>query len=251
MTQPDLPHEAVVQIQHLAFGYGPRKVLDDLSLRISPGAIVGVLGANGSGKTTLFRLLVGRLKPRSGELLVFGQAPSSLLAHQLGYMPQLTALYSELSAQENVDFFARMYGQADPGRRRQAVESVLRLVALWERRREPVLHLSGGMRQRVSLAIALVHSPPLLVLDEPTVGLDPELRVAFWDHFRDLVASGTTLLLSSHTMDDAAHCHRLVFLQDGRIIADGSPGELRAATGRPEASLEEAFLDFVRKGQSS
>jgi ABC-2 type transport system ATP-binding protein len=126
------------------------------------------------------------------------------------------------------------------------VESAIRLVGLWDRRKDPVARLSGGMRQRVSLAIALVHSPTLLVLDEPTVGLDPELRASFWGHFRELARRGTTLIISSHTMDDAAHCDRLGFIQEGRVIAEGSPTELRAATGKAEATLEDAFLHFVR-----
>jgi ABC-2 type transport system ATP-binding protein len=164
-------------------------------------------------------------------------------------MPQLSALYLELSAQQNVDFFARMYGLGRPAERRRQVAEVLNLVELWERRHDPVLRLSGGMRQRVSLACALVHSPPLLLLDEPTVGMDPELRAAFWEHFQGLTAAGTTVILSSHTMDDAAHCALLVFLHNGRVIARGSPGELRAATRNPNASLEDAFLYFVREGR--
>jgi ABC-2 type transport system ATP-binding protein len=161
-------------------------------------------------------------------------------------MPQLPALYGELSVAQNVDFFARMYGLKDG--RRDRIEEVLRLVGLWERRGSSVLHLSGGMRQRASLACALVHRPPLLVLDEPTVGLDPELRATFWEHFRGLNSQGTTIIISSHTMDDAAHCGDLAFLRAGRFIARGSPAELRRAAGRPETTLEEAFLYFVREG---
>ena len=120
---------------------------------------------------------------------------------------------------------------------------------LSERRKDPLTRISGGMRQRVSLAIALVHSPSLLVLDEPTVSLDPELRAGFWDRFTDIAASGTTLIISSHTMDDAAHCHRLAFIQEGRVIAQGSPAELRASVGTADASLEDAFLHLVRGGK--
>jgi ABC-2 type transport system ATP-binding protein len=163
-------------------------------------------------------------------------------------MPQLNALYLELAVQENVDFFARMQGLTGSSRRRAAVEEVISLVGLWEQRKDTILRVSGGMRQRVSLAIALVHKPDLLLLDEPTVGLDPELRASFWEHFRELAAAVTTLIISSHVMDDAAHCHRLGFLRDGRVIAEGSPGTLRAATGRSDATLEDAFLYFVRKG---
>jgi ABC-2 type transport system ATP-binding protein len=141
-----------------------------------------------------------------------------------------------------------MYGLSNSAERREAVQRAIDWVALSERSKEPLLRLSGGMRQRVSLAVALVHSPPLLVLDEPTVGLDPELRAGFWDRFRDMAASGTSLIISSHTMDDAAHCHRLAFIQEGKVIAQGSPEELRTAAGVPDASLEDAFLHFVRGG---
>ena len=244
--QNDMAQTPVVDAQQVVFSYGDRRVLDDLSLRIQPGAIFGILGANGAGKTTLIRLLAGLLKPRSGSIRVFGETPSPGLASRIGYMPQLSALYLEISVQQNLDFFARMYGLSDSAQRRDAVEAVINLVGLWDRRKDPVLRLSGGMRQRVSLAIALVHSPTLLLLDEPTVGLDPELRATFWEHFRELSSEGTTLVISSHTMDDAAHCDRLSFLQYGRVIAEGSPSELRSATGRDGATLEDAFLYFVR-----
>ncbi len=243
MTQND---RRVVDARRLEFSYGRLKVLEDLSLHVSRGEIFGVLGANGSGKTTLMRLLMGLIRPQSGELRVFDQSPSPKLAWRIGYMPQLSALYLELSVQQNVDFFARMYGLSDRGQRRQAVEEAIGLVALWDRRKDSILTLSGGMRQRVSLSIALVHSPELLVLDEPTVGLDPELRAGFWDRFRDMASGGTTLILSSHTMDDAAHCDRLAFIQGGRVVAQGRPAELRAATGAADSTLEDAFLYFVR-----
>jgi ABC-2 type transport system ATP-binding protein len=122
---------------------------------------------------------------------------------------------------------------------------------MWQRRKDPVLKLSGGMKQRVSLACAIVHNPPLLCLDEPTVGLDPELRVTFWEHFTALTRQGVTIIISSHTMDDAAHCDRLAFMRDGKVIAQGIPGELQQATGKPGATLEDAFLFFIhREGRS-
>jgi ABC-2 type transport system ATP-binding protein len=206
----------------------------------------GLLGPNGAGKTTLIRMLVGLLRPRRGTVRILGEPTSARTVARIGYMPQLPALYGELSVSHNVDFFARMYGLRDG--RRQRVEEVLRLVGLWERRRDSALHLSGGMRQRLSLACALVHQPPLLLLDEPTVGLDPELRATFWEHFDGLTAEGTTIIISSHTMDDAAHCGGLAFLRAGRVIARGSPAQLRQATGHEGATLEDAFLYFVRQG---
>ena len=239
---------SVVNANNVVFSYGPRRALDKVSMHISKGEIYGILGANGAGKTTLIRIIAGLLKPDDGELLVFGEKPSSKTARNIGYMPQLSALYLELPAEQNVSFFARMFRAGTAKERRDAVAATLKLVGLWERRKDAVSNLSGGMRQRVSLAIALVHKPQLLILDEPTVGLDPELRVSFWEHFRSLADSGVTLVLSSHTMDDAAHCDRLAFLQDGHLVAEGSPSDLCSAVGLPGATLEDAFLYFVRKG---
>ena len=243
--------QAVFDARNVEFHYGPLAVLSEFTLRVSQGEIFGVLGANGAGKTTVMRLLMGLLRAKSGEVLVFGEAPSTRSSRRIGYMPQLAALYFELSVQQNIDFFARMYGMSHAAERREAVERAMEWVALEDRRKDAILRLSGGMRQRVSLAIALVHQPDLLVLDEPTVGLDPELRASFWERFRAMAESGTTLIVSSHTMDDAAHCDRLAFIQEGRVVAEGSPGELRAASGQPDASLEDAFLHFVRGGKRS
>ena len=130
------------------------------------------------------------------------------------------------------------------------MEEAIRLVDMWGRRNDAVQKLSGGMKQRVSLACAIVHNPPLLFLDEPTVGLDPELRVTFWEYFATLTRQGVTLIISSHTMDDAAHCDSLAFMRDGKVIAQGTPDDLRQATGRPGATLEDAFLYFVHGGKS-
>ena len=236
----------VVEVNDLSFSYGTNQVLNGLSLSVMEGEIFGVLGANGSGKTTLMRMMVGLLNRDVGTLEVYGESPSPRQAGRVGYMPQLNALYQELSVRENVDFFARMYGMSDRGSRTQSVDDAIELVDLTSQVGDPILKLSGGMRQRVSLAIALVHRPALLLLDEPTVGLDPDLRVMFWEHFRRMAESGATIMISSHTMDDAAHCDRLAFLRDGRVIALDTPAALREATGRSDASLEDAFIHFLR-----
>jgi ABC-2 type transport system ATP-binding protein len=162
-------------------------------------------------------------------------------------MPQLSSLYAELSIYQNVDFFARIYGIRDRVRRRKLVTMAIKLVDLWPRRNDSIHKLSGGMKQRVSLACAIAHAPRLLFLDEPTVGVDPALRVTFWDFFKTLTDKGITIIVSSHTMDDAAHCDRLAFIRQGRIIAEGTPDELRQATGKPGANLEDAFLYFVQR----
>jgi ABC-2 type transport system ATP-binding protein len=236
-----------IMIDNLSFSYGKLKVINDMSLEIPAGTSFGLLGPNGSGKTTLIKLLVGLLKPGHGNIRCMGQHPSTSNARQRGYMPQLPSLYSELSVTHNIDFFARIYGLKNKKEREERVDEVIKLVDLWDKRKTQVMHLSGGMKQRVSLGCAIVHSPPLIFLDEPTVGLDPDVRVNFWDYFRGLTDSGSTIIVSSHTMDDAAHCQKLIFLRQGRIIALGTPDELRAATGDANASLEDAFLYFIRK----
>ncbi|MDA1036449.1 MAG: ABC transporter ATP-binding protein [Chloroflexi bacterium] len=244
-TSTAVPFEAI----SVDFHYGPLQVLKGLAMAVSRGEIFGVLGANGAGKTTLMRLLIGRIKPSAGEVLVFGEPASTKQAQYIGYMPQLNALYAELSVLQNIDFFARMYGMSGRQERREAVQRVMEWVELSEKRSEPLSSLSGGMRQRVSLAVAMVHQPPLLILDEPTVGLDPELRANFWGRFREMAGTGTTLIISSHTMDDAAHCDRLAFIQEGRVVAQGDPEALRNAVDKPGATLEDAFLYFIRGGR--
>jgi ABC-2 type transport system ATP-binding protein len=238
--------ELAVEVDTVSFNYNNLKALDELSLHVPRGISFGLLGPNGAGKTTLIRLLVGLLRPRSGSIRILGQTPSRKMAHLIGYMPQLHSLYAELSVTQNVEFFARIYGLSSKTQRAKQVEGAIRLVGMWSRRNDAVLKLSGGMKQRVSLACTIVHNPPLLFLDEPTVGLDPELRVTFWEYFSALTKQGVTLIISSHTMDDAAHCDSLAFIRDGKVIAKGTPNDLKQATGRPEATLEDAFLHFVR-----
>jgi ABC-2 type transport system ATP-binding protein len=238
--------ESAISINGLEFAYGNRPVLKGIDLEIPRCIAFGVLGANGAGKTTLVRLLIGRLKATAGAALVFGQEPGPELADSVGYMPQLNALYETLSVRENLDFFARMLGLSDKEQRTDAVARAMELVGLTDRADSVMSELSVGMRQRVSLGAALVHEPDLLLLDEPTVGLDPELRARFWQHFKEMTDSGTTIVISSHTMDDAAHCDTLGFIRDGKFIATGTPDELRESTGEPNSTLEYAFLFLSR-----
>jgi ABC-2 type transport system ATP-binding protein len=241
------PAAPAVEVDKASFHYHNIKAVNKLSLEVPSGISFGLLGPNGAGKTTLIRMLVGLLKPKSGTIRILGETPSRKTAHLIGYMPQLHSLYTELSVAQNVDFFARVYHLSDKEQRAKRVEEAIKLVDLWPRRKDSVLKLSGGMRQRVSLACAIVHKPPLLFLDEPTVGLDPELRFTFWEHFADLTKQGTTLIVSSHTMDDAAHCNRLAFMRNGKLIAQGTPNELQRATGKAGANLEDAFLYFIHR----
>jgi ABC-2 type transport system ATP-binding protein len=241
--------DIAISIEKVSFNYGRLKVINDVSLEIPKGISFGLLGSNGAGKTTLIRLMVGLLKPNSGNILRSGRSPSPATAVNIGYMPQLPSLYNELTVRQNIDFFARIYGLKDRHKRFQRVDEMIKMVDLWQKRNVSISQLSGGMKQRVSLACAIVHRPSMLFLDEPTVGLDPELRAYFWEYFGDLTKSGTTLIISSHTMDDAAHCQKLVFMREGRIIALGTPAELRTATGKLDANLEDAFLYFIRRGE--
>ena len=162
-------------------------------------------------------------------------------------MPQQNTLYNSHTVQQNVDFFACMYGIDSRSIRTEAVNAVLNTVGLWERRNDSVSTLSGGMQRRASLACVLTHQPSFLLLDEPTVGLDPDMRVDFWQYFNRLTENGITLFITSHTMDDATHCDRLIFLKEGQIIAQDTPKNLIVATGNPNANLEDSFIYFNSK----
>jgi ABC-2 type transport system ATP-binding protein len=238
--------DVAIAVNNLVFNYGKLKAIDNMSMNIEPGTSFGLLGPNGAGKTTLIRLMVGLLKPASGSIKCLGKTVSPAMAKLIGYMPQLPALYGELSVTQNIDFFACIYGLKDRKVRCKRVDEVIKLVDLWPNRKTQILNLSGGMKQRVSLACAIVHQPLLIFLDEPTVGLDPELRVHFWEYFESLTKAGSTLIISSHTFDDAAHCCKLAFLRLGRIVAQGTPADLRAATSIRECSLEDAFLYYIK-----
>jgi ABC-2 type transport system ATP-binding protein len=224
--------------------FGGLKALDGINLRVRSGEIYGLLGPNGAGKTTLIRTIVGLVAPDAGSVTVLGRRmPDVDNLRNVGYMTQQAALYPGLSVQENVQFFAAVNG-AEAG-----VTDALKLVELDHRRKSVVTTLSGGMRQRCSLACAIVHRPKLLLLDEPTVGLDPQLRVRFWDSFRDMAANGTTIIVSSHVMDEAERCQRLGLIQYGKVLAEGSPGEIRSLAGTN--NLEEAFLKLAGSGAES
>ena len=214
--------------------FGKVVALDGVNVRVPTGMVYALLGPNGSGKTTLIRSLVGLVRPDAGEVHVLGaRMPRRQVLASIGYMTQAPALYMDLSAEENVRFFARVQGRGD-------VEWALRFVDLWERRRSVTATLSGGMRTRLSLACTLAHRPSLLLLDEPTVGVDPELRAQMWDELRKMAAAGTTILVSTHVMDEAERADRLGLMRDGRLLAEGTVPELlaRANVGR----LEDAFL---------
>jgi ABC-2 type transport system ATP-binding protein len=231
---------AAIEAIGLRRSFGPIHAVDGIDLALPPGRIYGLLGPNGSGKTTLIRLLIGLTRPSEGRVAVLGTPmPSNDVLARVGYMPQAEAVYPELSVGENLGFFARLEGRAD----RAAIDRVLELVELADRRNSPALQLSGGMRRRLSLACTLVHEPDILFLDEPTVGVDPALRVQFWSHFRRLADAGRTLVVASHVMDEADRCDELLFIRAGQVIARGTGAELRARAGTDQ--LEAAFLHFA------
>jgi ABC-2 type transport system ATP-binding protein len=224
-----------VDVDGVAKSFGAQKALDGVTLRVRQGEIYGLLGPNGAGKTTLIRAIVGLVAPEIGTVTVLGhRMPDLDILGSVGYMTQQAALYPDLSVEENLRFFAAISG-ADSN-----VDEALKVVELDQRRNSVVATLSGGLRQRCSLACALVHHPRLLLLDEPTVGVDPQLRVQFWDHFRDMASAGVTIVVSSHVMDEAERCQRLGLIRFGKLLGEGTPNELRAAAGTN--NLEEAFL---------
>jgi ABC-2 type transport system ATP-binding protein len=227
--------EDAVAVDGVSKSFGSLKALDEVSLRVRSGEVYGLLGPNGSGKTTLIRTLVGLILPDSGSVTVLGtRMPNVAVLSRVGYMTQQAALYPDLSVEENVRFFAAV-NDAEAG-----VDEALRFVELWDRRKSVITELSGGMRQRASLACAIVHGPRLLLLDEPTVGLDPQLRIQFWEGFRLMTRSGISIVVSSHVMDEAERCDRLGLVRSGKLVAEGSAAELKERAGTTD--LEQAFL---------
>jgi ABC-2 type transport system ATP-binding protein len=238
-----------VCIRDLEKDFGGFKAVNKLSLRVKHGEIYGLLGPNGAGKTTVIKILCGLLRPSSGEAYVLDtKVPDPRTASRIGYMPQELAMYRGLTVHENLAFYGEVFGlskqQIDT--REQAL---LKLIDLQDSRDTLVDQLSGGMQHRTSLACALLHEPQLLFLDEPTVGVDPDLRASFWQYFEELRDSGITILITTHYMDEARHCDRIGFMREGRLIAEGSPQELLELTHTD--SLEDAFLSYSRTGGSA
>lgn len=233
MTTP-----TAVQAEGLNVRRGRRPVLVDLDFRIAAGSITGLFGPSGCGKTTLMRTITG-LQHHTGEVQVLGApAGDAALRGRIGYVTQSPSLYPELSVDENLAYFARLAGGE--------AEGVVEKLGLTEVRGQRVSALSGGQRGRASLGAALVGEPELLVMDEPTVGLDPVIRARLWDSFRELAQDGRTLLVSSHVMEEAGRCDRLLLMREGALIWQGTPAELLESTGTD--SYEDAFLATIEKG---
>lgn len=235
--------DPAVTVEALTVRRGSTTVLADLHCRFGTGRITGLLGPSGAGKTTLLRVIAGVQQIADGKVTVFGlPAGAAELRTRQGYMTQAAAVYADLSVEENVRYFATLAGAP-----RSRVTAVLADLDLTRLHRRPVHHLSGGQRSRVSLACALVGDPDLLILDEPTVGLDPLLREDIWELLRAKTATGVTVLLSSHVMDEAGRCDDLLLIRDGAVIATGTPAEIAADAGTPD--MDAAFVTLIRRAQ--
>jgi ABC-2 type transport system ATP-binding protein len=239
-----MPSSPAIETRGLRVVRGGAEVLHELDLDVPVGEITGLLGPSGCGKSTLMRAIVGVQIVQGGSVTVLGEAAGSAgLRARVGYVTQAPSVYLDLSVEENLRYFATIV-RAAPAR----VEEVMRAVDIRQLAGRPVGALSGGQVARVSLATALLNEPPLLVLDEPTVGLDPVLRRDLWSTFRALADGGTTLLVSSHVMDEADRCDRILLMRDGSILATGTPADLRADTGADD--LDGAFLALVERAEA-
>jgi ABC-2 type transport system ATP-binding protein len=237
--------EPVVVVKQLVKEFGKLRVVDDLNIVINTGETYGLIGPNGSGKTTLIRMMVGLSRPTSGTIHILGEKmPSPKVSPNLGYMPQLSALYLDLTAAENMRFFCKIYGLRGKEQSKR-IREMLERVDLADRANDVVSKFSGGMKQRLSLACALVHGPRLLMLDEPTVGVDPELRRTFWHYFAQLNSEGVTIIVSTHHLDEASRCTRLGLMRLGVLLAQDVPQELLRRSGKD--NMEEAFLYYASR----
>ena len=224
-------HSIAIDVHGLTKRYNGRAVVDGFSIRVERGRIFGFLGPNGSGKTTTIRMLCGLLTPDEGEGTCLGydlRREAAAIKREVGYMTQRFSLYEDLSIEENLDFVARMYGV---GQRKAAIERTLERLGLAARRAQLAGTLSGGWKQRLALAACMLHSPQLLLLDEPTAGVDPKARRDFWEKIHELAAEGITVLVSTHYMDEAERCHRLAYINSGKLLVEGTPDEVIAHSG--------------------
>ena len=241
--------DTAIDVRGLSKRYGGRAVVDRVDLQVPQGRICGFLGPNGSGKTTTIRMLCGLLKPDAGSGSCLGLdilREASALKRQVGYMTQRFGLYDDLSIRQNLDFVARLFELPN---RRAEVDAALERLRLTARRDQLAGTLSGGWKQRLALAACLIHRPRLLLLDEPTAGVDPKARREFWDEIRQLADEGITVLVSTHYMDEAVRCDRLVYIAYGRVLAEGSAAEIVADAGADD--LEDAFVRLVGRAQDN
>ncbi len=229
-------------MKHVSKSFGKKKVIEDVSLEVYSGEIFGMLGPSGAGKTTIVKMIAGIDEATNGTIDVLDtKMPSLHVMKRIGFMAQSDALYGELTALENLQFFASIYGLKGK-KQKQRIDEVMELVNLTDHIKKTVNQYSGGMKRRLSLAVSLLHEPEVLILDEPTVGIDPLLRQAIWDELERIRQNGTTIVVTTHVMDEAEKCQRLAMIRDGRLIAVGSPEELKKRTN--SQTIEQAFLHF-------
>ena len=234
----------MIEVKNLSMSIKRQLVLNNINLSIGKGEMLGLLGPSGSGKTTLIRAILGALTCDAGEIVISGKTmPDKDVARTMGYMPQSDALYSEISGRDNLLFFGGLMGKKGEDLK-SAVADILKFVNLHREGPKAVMYYSGGMKKRLSLAIALLHDPSILLLDEPTVGIDPLLRQTVWDEFHRLRQNGKTLIITTHVMDEAERCQRVALLHNGSIIADGDVQELKQTTS--DGRLESLFLRTKR-----
>ena len=240
--------ELAIDVQGLTKKFGDRTVVDNFSMQVPKGAIYGFLGPNGSGKTTTIRMICGLLTPDAGRGIVLGHdvaKDADLIKRKVGYMTQKFSLYEDLSIEENLDFIARMYEVPD---RRRRVAGALEDLGLTSRAKQLAGTLSGGWKQRLALAACLIHEPEVLLLDEPTAGVDPSARRDFWDHIHHLAHQGITVLVSTHYMDEAERCHALAYIAYGKLLAHGTIEQVIGASGLTTFEVEsEAAMDVAGK----
>ena len=253
MSTPATPNpvqpEWAINVQGLSKRYGQKTVVDQIDLQVRSGRICGFLGPNGSGKTTTIRMLCGLLTPDAGQGSCLGLdliREFALIKRQVGYMTQRFSLYEDLSIRENLDFVARLF---EVPNRAAAVDQALTQLGLQSRQKQLAGALSGGWKQRLALAACLIHTPRLLLLDEPTAGVDPQARREFWEQLHTLAQQGITVLVSTHYMDEALRCDELVYLAYGKVLAHGTAGAILEAAGATD--LEDAFVRLVRQAQDN
>jgi len=235
-------------LKNIYKNYGKTEVLHGIDLKIPRGIIYGLLGPSGCGKTTTVKVMTGILKASSGNVTILNnKMPSYDMMNNIGYMAQSDALYETLTAKENLEFFAKIYG-LNKSQTAKRINYVLSTVNLTKDMNKLVREYSGGMKRRLSLAIALLANPKILVLDEPTVGIDPLLRNDIWSEFKLLTEKGITLIVTTHVMDEAEKCNMLAMIRDGNVIASGSPKEL--IVNSDSCTLEEAFIKYGKLGDS-
>ena len=243
--------ELAIDVKDLSKSFGGRKVVNAISLQVTKGQIVGFLGPNGSGKTTTMRMLCGLLTPDTGEGQCLGldfRRDQAKLKRKVGYMTQKFGYYEDLSIRQNLDFVARLFELPD---RKKRVDEALEKLGLASRQEQLAGSLSGGWKQRLALAACLLHDPELLLLDEPTAGVDPQARRQFWEQLHTLSEAGITVLVATHYMDEAERCDELVFIAYGEVLAKGSQKEVLETAGVTNGNLEDAFVNLIGKAHDN